>query len=180
MSVDELYTDPCPNCGGQIPHGVDICPNCKWVRPAQQQAAPPLEPTCPNCGYAMPPTVSMCPHCGWTRTPPGTWPPVIPGRYQGPPQPPYSPAVKPRTSRIVQAFLYIAGTAAGFAAMLLGGYLGSLIGVLFWLGLGLPLGLFFATLKRLPFFAWGVLLSMPLLFLGAIVWCFSGMWHYNQ
>ena len=28
MSIDELYTKPCPNCHTEVPHGTRLCPNC--------------------------------------------------------------------------------------------------------------------------------------------------------
>ena len=30
MSIDELYTTPCPNCGAQVPNGMHLCPNCGY------------------------------------------------------------------------------------------------------------------------------------------------------
>jgi len=47
-----MVSDTCPNCGAQIPHGVEICSNCGWER----QVWPPSVP-----GQVQPTRLSVAP-----------------------------------------------------------------------------------------------------------------------
>jgi len=122
----------------------------------------------------VPPGASMCPQCGWQEGAPGAWPPVVPSRL--PPLPPPPRAL----SWSAQAGLLIGGIVAGIIALWGGSALGSYLSVP-WLGVLLMIVLFFATLgRRGSFFSTGVLLSVPLLVLGAIAACFYSVGHYGR
>ena len=79
----------------------------------------------------------------------------------------------------VKIGLLIGGLLAGFASMFVGGMVGGYVN-LSWAAVALPIVVGIATMKRLPFFAWGVFLSMPLAILGAFVSCLLILSHYNK